>query len=475
MIYSGIPANTTCTVRESIDGHTSTITVDVTGSPDTVTIPANGAEATHITDTYTPAAGSLLVRKTIDGPAAGQQGDITIHTVCGGNALTSDFVIGAGASAGDHFKRYDGIPAGTSCTVTETADGHTSAVSVAVVGSGRTVSVPAGHAVEADISDTYGLRPGQLEVIKTITGPLAGEQGKVVIQTVCNGTPLTDFVIPAGTPGGDQSHIYSNIPAPADCVVTDSPQTPATIPGGGAGAAHITDTYGPAPVPTPTPTPGSLRVTKTITGPAAGHQGAVTIHVECNGTPVSPNFVILAHTAAGNVSHSFDNIPVDSVCTVTETVDGATSTVTATVSGNGQQVTVPGGEVAAVSLMDAYQAAPGSLRVIKDIRGPAARRHGHIAILVACGGPLDVFAFLIPAHRSTGSLSRRFDNIPAGARCTVIETAVGRSGRVIVAATGRRHRVTIRAHARATTHLFDTFRHRRIRRTQPVAVTGGLG
>ena len=71
-------------------------------------------------------------------------------------------------------------------------------MSVVVEGSGQTVSVPTGDIVEADISDTYGLLPGQLEVTKTIAGPLAGQQGTVVIHTDCNGTALTpDFVIPA--------------------------------------------------------------------------------------------------------------------------------------------------------------------------------------------------------------------------------------------------------------------------------------
>ena len=47
-----------------------------------------------------------------------------------------------------------------------------------------------GEIAEADISDTYGLVPGQLEVTKSIAGPLAGQQGQVVIHTVCNGTAL---------------------------------------------------------------------------------------------------------------------------------------------------------------------------------------------------------------------------------------------------------------------------------------------
>ena len=82
---------------------------------------------------------------------------------------------------------------------------------------------------------------------------------------------------------------------------------------------------GPGPLTSLTPTapaPGSLLVTKTIAGPLAGHQGPVTIHVVCNGTALSPDFVIAAGTPAGNVSHSFDGIPAGSACTVTETADG---------------------------------------------------------------------------------------------------------------------------------------------------------
>ena len=95
--------------------------------------------------------------------------------------------------------QYDQIPAPATCTVIEIADGHTSTVSVVVTGSGQDVAVAPGEIAEADVSDTYGLAAGQLEVTKTITGPLAGQQGQVVIHTVCDGTALVpDLVILAG-------------------------------------------------------------------------------------------------------------------------------------------------------------------------------------------------------------------------------------------------------------------------------------
>ena len=475
--YRNIPAGAMCTVTETANGSTKAVDVVVQGDGQTVTIPSDGGSKTvDVTDTYDFIPGSLLVRKTIAGPAAGQEGAITIDAVCDGKALTPDFVIPAGTLAGVYTKQYDQIPVDATCTITETADGHTSAVSVVVVGSGQKVTIPAGAIVDADISDVYGLVPGQLEVSKTIVGPAAGQQGGVVIHTVCTPAANTpDFTIGAGATGA-HSMTYSGIPAGASCVVNEtangqtsavtvavkgSPQT-VTMPAGGAAVASIIDSYGAAP--------GSLLVTKTISGALAGHQGPVTIHVVCNGTSMSPDFVIVAGTRAGTVSHSFDGIPAGSVCTVTETRDGASATVTATVSGNGQNVTVPAGKVVSASLMDVYRGTPGFLKVTKRIAGRAARQHGRIAILVACGGPLYNFAFRIPARARTGLVSRWFAGLPAGARCTVTEVAVGRTGKVAVVATGKRQRVIIRANRSTTVRVTDTF-SRVVKRVLPV-VTG---
>jgi hypothetical protein len=304
----------------------------------------------------------------------------------------------------------------------------------------------------------------------------------VVIHTVCDGAPLTpDLVIGSATAAGDHSQLYSGIPTPASCVVTEtadghtstvpvvvtgSPST-VSIPPGGAGAAHITDTYGSAP--------GSLLVTKTIAGPLAGQQGPIAIHVVCNGTALSPDFVIGARSKAGSVSHSFDGIPAGSVCTVTETADGGTTTVAATVSGNGQTVTVTAGTVVPVSLVDAYdqplggledvvpplggsgpfQPIRGYLNVIKTMTGAAAKQHGPITILVDCG-PAHAFVFRIPAHVS-GSVSRVFPDLPRRTRCTVTETENGHTSTVSVRPTRKRKRVTVPAKGGASVRLTDVF------------------
>jgi len=73
--------------------------------------------------------GSLIVQKTITGPAAGKQGAVTINVRCGGILVGDPFDIPAG-STGTTSKTYDNIPVGTSCTVTEIHDGQTSTVTV---------------------------------------------------------------------------------------------------------------------------------------------------------------------------------------------------------------------------------------------------------------------------------------------------------------------------------------------------------
>jgi Domain of unknown function (DUF5979) len=74
--YADIPVGTICSVSETANGSVVGTDVVVTGDGQEVTIPSGRRETVHITDTY-HFVGSLLVRKTIAGPGAGQQGATT--------------------------------------------------------------------------------------------------------------------------------------------------------------------------------------------------------------------------------------------------------------------------------------------------------------------------------------------------------------------------------------------------------------
>jgi hypothetical protein len=108
-------------------------------------------------------------------------------------------------------------------------------------------------------------RTGSLNVHKIIKGPKAGRQGKVVIETVCDGVRQhPDLVIPARSPAGFYYHVYRYFPAGTLCTVRETqdghtatvPVTvtgrhqEGTIPAGRDASANITDFYGtPPPVP----------------------------------------------------------------------------------------------------------------------------------------------------------------------------------------------------------------------------------
>ena len=164
-----------------------------------------------VSDTYTDISGQLVVNKTIAGDGAGHQGAVTIHVACTGvdASLTPDFTIPAGGSSDSNT--YPGLPPGTPCTVTETADGAiTGVVEVTTTGSPQAVTIPASGSVAANVTDTYTLVTGSLVVTKTIAaGGAAGLQGQIVIHVDCSdGVPRPDFVIDAGAPAGNTTSTY---------------------------------------------------------------------------------------------------------------------------------------------------------------------------------------------------------------------------------------------------------------------------
>jgi Domain of unknown function (DUF5979)/Thioester domain len=225
---------------------------------------------------------------------------------------------------------------------------------------------------------------GSLKVEKTITGAAAGNRGPVTITVTCDkGDSLPPFTIDASKPAGTQPpQVYERIPAGAQCTVTETAngQTDKAqvdiAPSGGQSVtvqandtvtASMTDTYN-------VPAPGSLIVNKSITGPAAGQQGRIRIHVVCDGTPdtLTPDWVIPAGASGQLTPHTYGNIPSGAICTVSELVDGSTSSVSVKVSGNGTQVSVRSGSAATVDLTNEVMPLPGSLVVQKSIGGDAA-------------------------------------------------------------------------------------------------------
>ena len=254
--YTGIPAGTARMVTETEDGATATAVVTVTGSPQDVTIPARRKAVASLTDTYDYAPGSLIVRKTITGPKAGEQGEIVvICPVCDGVAL-APFAIPANSPAGTLTRTYDDLPAGASCTGTETPNGSTDTVFVTIAAGPLPVIVPPGASVTASVTDTYQDAVVSVTVEKTIAGPAAGQQARIVIRTRCGDQTLPDFVIPAGEDAGTQSRTYRGLTPGEPCTVREledggtdsiavetSGDQEVTVPVIGTATAHLRVTF----------------------------------------------------------------------------------------------------------------------------------------------------------------------------------------------------------------------------------------
>ena len=161
--------------------------VSISGSP--AVIPFGGTATVGVSDTYTDISGQLVVNKTIAGDGAGHQGAVTIHVACTGvdASLTPDFTIPAGGSSDS--QTYPGLPPGTSCTVTETADGAiTGVVDVTTdISPAQPVTISPSGSVSVNVTDTYTPVTGSLVVTKTIAaGGAAGLQGQIVMHVDCS-------------------------------------------------------------------------------------------------------------------------------------------------------------------------------------------------------------------------------------------------------------------------------------------------
>ncbi|MBP3044048.1 thioester domain-containing protein [Arthrobacter sp. zg-ZUI227] len=440
--FPGLDAGTSCTVTETATGETTAVSVEVTGGG-TVTVPAAGSVTAALINTYTFNAGTLAVRKDIAGTGAGRQGVVTLQVTCS-SGLNQTITIPAG-TVDPTTEEFTGLPAGTTCTVTETADGATTAVSVVTVTdpAGGAVTIPAGDGVEVTVTDTYTVNPGALVVNKSIAGAAAGRQGDVTLQVTCTLESAVvaegEFTVTAGATGTVPAGTLTGIPEGASCAVTepvtgesteigvvvDLPDS-VTIAAGITATATVTDTY--------TENPGSLIVTKVITGEAAGNQDAVEVDVLCTlaGQTVFFETSQIPAGQTGEVGAEFLNIPSGASCAITEPVTGATEFVQV-VPELPAAVTITPGSRDTATVTNTYTFTPGTLAVTKEFAGDAAGAQGEVVLQVTCGPDGSVLneTVTIPAGTAE-TVTTNFEDLPAGTECTVTETESGATATVSV-------------------------------------------
>ena len=466
---SGLPAGTTCTVTETADGATTEVSVSTVIDPagGAITIPAGDGVEVTVTDTYTVNPGALLVNKSIAGPVAGQQGEVTLEVTCtleSAVVAEGSFTVTAGTTGTVPAGTLTGIPEGASCAVTEPVTGESTEIGV-VVDLPDSVTIAAGATATATVTDTYSQNPGLLRVTKVIAGEAAGNQDAVEVDVLCTLGGETVFEETSQIPAGETGEVeaqFLNIPAGASCAITEPvtgatefvqvvPElpTPVTITPGGVQSATVTNTY--------TFTPGTLAVTKEFAGEAAGAQGEVVLQVTCgpDGSVLDETVTIPAETAE-TVTRNFEDLPAGTECTVTETETGATTTVSVeTVITD--PVTIPAAGGAEVTVTNTYSFVPGALAVTKAIAGEAAGQQGEVLLQVTCGPDGSVLneTVTIPAGTEE-NVTTTFEDLPVGTECAVTETATGATTEVSVT-TEASEPVTVLAAQTVTATVTNTY------------------
>ncbi|MCC3297990.1 DUF5979 domain-containing protein [Arthrobacter caoxuetaonis] len=466
--YGDLPAGTSCVVTETSSGETPNIAVETIGTG-TFTVPAAGSVEAAVTNTYTFRTGVLAVRKLIEGAAAGQQGEVTLSVVCtGGSTLSTTITIPAGATETDP-EEYPGLIAGTSCVVTETANGSSTEIGVETVfdPAGATVIIPVEGGVEVTVTNTYSENPGSLTVSKVIAGAFAGQQGEVQVDILCRlddeTTFSTSITIAAGTTD-PTTETFGDIPAGSECAVTESltgetdqiavevdlPDSVVIAPGG-TGTATVTNTY--------TEKPGIITVYKNFEGPAAGSQEAVEIQVTCtlDGATVFEETFQGPAQVTSPVFGRYLNVPAGAACAVTELEDGSTPAILVETDLSDPFTVPAGGEVEA-TVINTYTFAPGAISVSKVIDGEAAGNQEEVQLRTVCildGETVLDESFTIP-EQSTGTESTEYAELPVGAECTVTETQNGATDTIGVS-TVEPDPVTIEAGSGVAVEVTNTY------------------
>lgn len=216
--YTDLPAGDECTVTEPATGSNTVVEV-TTDAPVTVGIAPGAAVEARVTNTVEFRPGALTLTKTVAGDAAGSQSEIQVGVMCD-SGLDETFTIPAGAAAGDYTQRYEPIPAGSECVITELASGSTTEVEV-VPGDPVTVTIEPGVTADVELTNTVTFRPGSLRVVKVIDGTGAGLQSAISLSVMCDNGWAETFDIPAGSAAGEYKKTFSGLPAGTECTVAE--------------------------------------------------------------------------------------------------------------------------------------------------------------------------------------------------------------------------------------------------------------
>lgn len=324
--FDAIPLGAECTVTEtdprgadSVAYSQRTVTVASATVPVVVTV----------TNTYAAApTGALAITKRTAGTGAVPAGPFAIRVECAREGAAVAGYPRDGQILPDETLRFDRIPVGAVCTITETDSKNATSVGY----SAQTVTITEEDTpVAVTIVNTFQPGTGSLTVTKRVDGDGVAPTGAFPISVVCG---EEDALLP-GFPRlleilAGRTATIEDIPVGAQCRITETDSKGATRVGYSAQLVTITDATTPVEVTvtnTYVASRGALIVTKRVAGDGTAPSGTFPLEIECTrGSTAVAGFPYRAEIAARK-SIELDAIPVGSTCTITETDSRGASSV----------------------------------------------------------------------------------------------------------------------------------------------------
>ncbi|MCL2802961.1 MAG: DUF5979 domain-containing protein [Micrococcales bacterium] len=458
----GLPVGAECTATEQWWGQTSHQigTATVGGPLDPIGL---------ITVTNDFQTASLQIRKQVDTPALDANGDPVVYgpfsfavscTYLGSPVYADGYDLthpmeedlwdgNTWSLAGETPTGTPLMPTGTECTVTETnSAGALDTEMVVTDAQGNQTTVPGNQAtvtiddlftVEVLGINTFGA--GSLELLKTVTGPAAGQfgNGPFVFNVLCTldtgSGPATVFDGDVTLTGPNNlSATIDFIADGADCDITEvntggatsTVITPTTVTIGNTTTVtvDITNTFNAA----------DLTVHKAVTGAGASLWGAGPFEVTLDCLDANGNSVALPGGATRILSNqnsftaAYSPLLHGLVCTLTETGTGGATSYTVTDS-TGQVVTdftIVQNQDVELWVTNTFDL--GTITVQKTVSGTRAASLTNASFMVWLDCQLQGRAIAIPggaARQLKAGAQVVYQDLPVGAQCTVTETDRG--------------------------------------------------
>jgi large repetitive protein len=463
---SNLPLFASCTFDEDSAQGASVAAGTVTAQNDYSGIAniANGwagaqPETLGVTNTYRNAG--FTVSKSVTGPVAKDASgtavsfkDFTYTASC---TLNGTEVIPEAQRTftlrDNGSQQFADLPAGATCTVTETYQASAAETTTSVTQSGdstthtgtsATFTLISGDSSATMVAYTNRFTVGAVHITKTVIDP-TGYWGNEAFEArlVCTHSDTTNATVYDGlislTKAAPEKTVTS-LPTDASCTVTETKS-------GGANDTAITggtfsvgsDPAQPSEVGiTNTFTTGSVQVTKTVqangvaTTAKPWNSGSFPVTLNCtrsvDGTDTAvtvPGDATRSLTSAGDWKTTYTDLPTGASCSVTENAAGSVAgqpdpTVTIT-----DPVTVGNGTTAAIGVTNNFAA--GKLVVHKTLNGVGTSFFTTAKYSAVCtlDGYGEVFTASNVAVSNPALASAEIGPIPFGSSCTVSETDTG--------------------------------------------------